>query len=209
VALQVTPVYLIAARYVGAARLLVPFTGFTASLASLSAVSMAASRQLFALARERLAPSAFAVTDRHKIPWKAHRLVLACSLGLPVLVILYQDDNPLKAFAWIGQAYVFLILIPYTLTCLANIIYHVRRPARAANWLLHFVLPALGIVINCYILYKNFLQTFVFHPTDFRTETSITVACFSLLAFAVVATVIGVKRHHGALDSPYRADEVC
>jgi amino acid transporter len=196
---QVTPIYLVAAHYLGAAKLMVPITGFTATVASLSAVSIAASRQLFALARARMATRGFTVTDRHKTPWNAQVLVLVCCLVLPVAVILYQNSNPMLAFMWIGQAYVFLILIPYTLTCLANIVYHVRYHATNVNWLTHLVLPVLGIVVNCYVLYKNFLQMFVFHPTNFRAQTSITVACLGLVALASLTTLIGLRKNSGRM----------
>ncbi len=204
---QFTPIYLVAQRYFGELKVMVPLTGFTAILASLSAVSTAANRQLYALARERMAPRVFAVTDNRKNPWNAQLLVLACCLALPVLVTLYQYSDPVLAFMWIGEAYVFLILIPYTLTCAANIIYHFRYHASEVSWLANVVLPALGIIINCYILYKNFLQTFVFDPTSFRTQTSITVACFALVAIAVVATVTGVSRRRGVVRAPFKLDE--
>ena len=66
------------------------------------------------------------MTDENKTPWNAQKLVLGCCVVLPVLIGLYQDRNPLLAFGWIGEAYVFFILIPYTLTCVANIFYHLR-----------------------------------------------------------------------------------
>ncbi len=204
---QFTPIYLVAADYLGPLKVMVPLTGFTAILASLSAVSTAANRQLFALARERMAPHVFAITDKRKSPWNAQLLVLACCVALPILVTVYQNANPELAFMWIGQAYVFLILIPYTLTCAANIIYHFRYHSSEINWLAHVVAPALGIVINCYILYKNFLQQFVFHATSFRSETSITVACFALVAAAVIATVAGVSQRRDAIAAPFKLDE--
>ena len=72
----------------------------------------------------------FGRTDRNKTPWNAQLLVLGCCVVLPILISLYQQRNPLLAFGWIGEAYVFFILIPYTLTCVANIFYH-RRFHRA------------------------------------------------------------------------------
>ncbi|HTU07179.1 MAG TPA: APC family permease [Trebonia sp.] len=200
---QFTPIYLVAEHYLGAAKIMVPLTGFTASLAALSAVSIAASRQLFALARRHMAPRAFAATGPcDAVPWSTHLLVLACCAVLPVVITLYQNASPLLAFAWIGQTYVFLILIPYTLTCCANIIYHFRYHAAQVRWLTNLALPAAGIVINCYIFYRNFLVTFVFHPTSFKFQTSITVACFTLVACAAIATAVGSGRHRrqGAPD---------
>ena len=68
----------------------------------------------------------FAITDENKTPWNAQKFVLGCCVVLPILIGLYQDRNPLLAFGWIGEAYVFFVLIPYTLTCVANIFYHLR-----------------------------------------------------------------------------------
>jgi amino acid transporter len=198
---QFTPIYLVAGHYVSWLKILVPLTGFTAVFAAFSEISLAASRQLYALGREGLAPRAFARTDRNKTPWNAQLLVLACCVVLPVLISLYQEHNPLLAFGWIGEAYVFFILIPYTLTCVANIFYHRRFHRREFNPLTNLVLPILGIGINCYIFYKNFFQTFVLNATSFRLQTSISVACGLAVLLAVVFTVMGIRRT-GRLGQP-------
>ena len=199
---QFTPIYLVAGHYVSWLRIMVPLTGFTAVFAAFSAISIAASRQLYALGREGLAPRVFGKTDEHKTPWNAQILVLGCCVVLPILISLYQRHDPLLAFAWIGEAYVFFILIPYTLTCVANIFYHRRYHRHDLNPVTNIVLPVLGIAINIYIFYKNFFQTFVLHPTSFVTETSITVACFAAIVLAVVFTVIGIRRT-GRLSRPH------
>ena len=195
-------IYLLAGHYVSWLRLLVPLTGFTAVFAAFSAISIAASRQLYALGREGLAPKIFGRTDKNKTPWNAQLLVLICCAVLPILISLYQQHNPLLAFGWIGEAYVFFILIPYTLTCVANIFYHLRFHRADFNWVTNLLLPVLGIVINVYIFYKNFFQTFVLHPTSFVTQTSITVACATALVLAVVFTVLGIRRT-GRLTRPH------
>jgi amino acid transporter len=197
-----TPIYLVAGHYIGWLKILVPLTGFTAVFAAFSAISIAASRQLYALGREGLAPRIYAKTDRNKTPWNAQVLVLGCCVVLPILISLYQHHNSLLAFAWIGEAYVFFILIPYTLTCVANIFYHRRYHRRDFNWITNLILPILGIAINVYIFYKNFFQTFVLHPTSFVTQTSITVACFAAIVLAVIFTVIGIRRT-GRLGRPH------
>jgi amino acid transporter len=198
---QFTPIYLVAGHYVSWLKILVPLTGFTAVFAAFSAISLAASRQLYALSREGLAPRAFARTDRNKTPWNAQLLVLGCCVVLPILISLYQQRNPLLAFGWIGEAYVFFILIPYTLTCVANIFYHRRFHRNEINLVTNLVLPVLGIAINCYIFYKNFFQTFVLNATSFQLQTSISVACGLAVLLAVVFTVIGIRRT-GRLGKP-------
>jgi amino acid transporter len=199
---QFTPIYLVAGHYVSWLRIMVPLTGFTAVFAAFSAISIAASRQLYALGREGLAPRVFGKTDQNKTPWNAQMLVLGCCVVLPVLISLYQQHDPLLAFGWIGEAYVFFILIPYTLTCVANIFYHRRYHRRDFSALTNLVLPLLGIAINIYIFYKNFFQTFVLNATSFTLQTSITVACVSAVALAVVFTVIGIRRS-GRLGRPH------
>jgi putrescine importer len=191
---EFTPIYLVADHYIGYLRILVPLTGMTAVFAAFTAISIAASRLLYALAREGLAPRTFSLTDENRTPWNAQKLVLGCCIVLPVLVGLYQDRNPLLAFGWIGESYVFFVLIPYTLTCVANIVFHLRRDRASFNPIWHLVLPLLGIVINCYIFYKNFLKTFLIDATSFKYQTSITTVCFALVLLAVVFTVIGLRR---------------
>ena len=129
-------------------------------------------------------------------------LVLGCCVVLPILISLYQHHDPLLAFGWIGEAYVFFILIPYTLTCVANIFYHRRYHRHDLNPWTNLVLPVLGIAIKIYIFYKNFFQTFVLNATSFTLQTSITVACVAAIVLAVVFTVIGIRRS-GRLGRPH------
>src|SRR3984893_13800531 len=191
---ELTPIYLVAGHYVSWLRLLVPLTGFTAVFAAFSAISIAASRQLYALGREGLAPRAFGKTDANKTPWNAQLLVLGCCCVLPILISLYQQRNLLLALGSIGEGYGFFILIPHTLTCVANIFYHRRFHRGEFNWLTNLLLPLLGIAINVYIFYKNFFQTFVLNATSFTLQTSISVACFAAIVLAVVLTVLGIRR---------------
>ena len=199
---EFTPIYLVAGHYIGWLKILVPLTGFTAVFAAFSAISIAASRQLYALGREGLAPKAFAKTDQNRTPWNAQLLVLGCCVVLPVLISLYQQRNPLLAFGWIGESYVFFILIPYTLTCVANIFYHRKFHRGEMNLFTNLLLPIIGIAINCYIFYKNFFQTFVLNATSFQLQTSISVACGLAVLLAVVFTVIGIRRT-GRLGRPH------
>jgi amino acid transporter len=129
-------------------------------------------------------------------------LVLGCCVVLPVLISLYQQRNPLLAFGWIGESYVFFILIPYTFTCVANIFYHRKFHRGDMNLFTNLLLPIIGIAINCYIFYKNFFQTFVLNATSFQLQTSISVACGLAVLLAVVFTVIGIRRT-GRLGRPH------
>ena len=175
----------VADHYIGLLRILVPLTGITAVFAAFTAISITASRLLYALSREGLAPKMFAETDEHKTPWNAQVLVLACCAVLPFVIVLWQDHKPLNAFGWIGVSYVFFVLIPYTLVCVANIFYHLRIDRAHFNWVTNLVLPLLGIGINVYVFYKNFLLTFLINATDFKTQSSIFGSACVLAILAV------------------------
>ena len=194
---EFTPIYNVADHYISYARILVPLTGMTAVFAAFSAISIAASRLLYALSREGLAPRTFAKTDEHKTPWNAQALVLGSCIVLPILITIWQDRKPLNAFGWIGVAYVFYVLIPYTLVCVANILYHWRRARELFNPLTNLLLPLAGIAINGYIFYKNFLKTFLIDATDFKTQSSIAYIGFAVLGVLIVATYIGIRRVGG------------
>ena len=195
---QFTPIYLLADHYIGYLRILVPLTGMTAVFAAFTAISVTAARLLYALSREGLAPRAFAKVDEHRTPWNAQAFVLACCVVLPVIIVLWQDRKPLNAFAWIGVSYVFYVLIPYTLTCVANIFYHFRYHRNEINWLTHLILPLAGIVINVYIFYENFLLTFLINATDFKTQSSIAYFGIAVCVLLAVLTAIGISRTGGA-----------
>jgi amino acid transporter len=200
---EFTPIYLVAKDYLGAAKILVPLTGITAVFAAFTAISIAAARVLFAISREGLAPPAFSkVENKHQIPWNAHLVVLWATAVLPVLIVLWQHGSPLLAFAWIGQAYVFFVLIPYTLTCVANIIHHQREGRAYFHLIWTLLLPLAAIGINGYIFYKNFIKTLLIDATDFTTQSSIPTLCFAAAVIAVPMAALGLRRA-GKLARPH------
>ncbi len=197
---EFTPIYLVADHYIGLLRILVPLTGITAVFAAFTAISITAARMLYALARENLAPKVFAQVDENQTPWNAQALVLGCCAVLPLLMVLWQDHKPLNAFAWIGVSYVFFVLIPYTLVCVANIFYHLRIARDQFNWFMNLVLPLVGIAINVYIFYKNFLLTFLINATDFKTQSSIAYFGIVMCVVLVGVTAWGMANSRGSKE---------
>jgi amino acid transporter len=161
---QVTPVYLVAGRYIGNLNVLVPLTGMTAVLACFGANALAASRTLYAVAREGLAPGALAKADpRSRTPWNAQLLVLAVAAVAPIGLGIWQGSY-LVAFGWTGQVIVFFILIPHLAVNLANPLYHLRHRRERFHWLANAVAPALGLAIDGYVLYIAFFQNLLGKP---------------------------------------------
>jgi len=180
---QITPVLPIARSYIGGWAVLVPITGFTAALASFGAALYAASRLTYAVSREGFVSRYFTgLHPRFRTPWRAEAATLVASLVFLVAVSLWQG-GPSGAYAYLGEIFVFFVLVLYMFVNLANIVYHARFQRADFHWFLNGLVPAAGIVIDGYILYKGFFVTELALP--FKIGSSI-------VWFSVAWTVIGI-----------------
>jgi len=181
---QVTPIYPLAAQYIGNFKVLVPITGITATLAGFAAVTTAASRIIYTLSREGYAPARLGTVHRqYRTPWNALKLVLGLCVVLPILVLLWQDRIPVQSYGWLGSVTVFFILIPYTMVNVFSILYH-RKHREQRNLFTHLVLPLAGIAFNLYVFYVAFFKTSLTGGLSFKAGASIVVSACAL-AFAV------------------------
>lgn len=178
---EITPVLPIAKKFVDGWAVLVPITGFTAALASFGASLYAAGRLTYAVSREGFIWRYFSkLHPRFSTPWRAEAATLVISLAF-LIGISYWQGGVLNSYAYIGEMFVFFVLVTYLLVNLANIIYHVRYARSQFNWFLNGVAPVLGIGIDAYILYKSFFASEISLP--FKTGSSI--VWFSL-AWAII-----------------------
>jgi amino acid transporter len=178
---QITPVLPITRSYIGGWAVLVPITGFTAALASFGASLYAAGRITYALSREGFISSYFkGLHPRFRTPWRAEAATLLISLVFLIVVSLWQG-GPANAYAYLGEIFVFFVLILYMFVNLANLVYHARFRRDHFNWFLNGFIPVAGIAIDGYILYKGFFVSEISLP--FKTGSSI--VWFSL-AWAVI-----------------------
>ena len=180
---QITPVLPITRSYIGGWAVLVPITGFTAALASFGASLYAASRITFALSREGFLNRYFAgLHPKFRTPWRAEAATLLASLVFLIVVSFWQG-GPASAYAYLGEIFVFFVLILYMFVNLANLVYHARFQRSSFNWFLNGFIPVAGIVIDGYILYKGFFVTELALP--FKIGSSI-------VWLSVAWTVIGI-----------------
>jgi amino acid transporter len=178
---QITPVLPITRSYIGGWAVLVPITGFTAALASFGASLYAASRLTYAVSREGFLNSYFTgLHPKFRTPWRAEAATLIVALVFLVVVSLWQG-GPSSAYAYLGEIFVFFVLVLYMFVNLANLVYHARFQRDHFNWFLNGFIPVAGILIDGYILYKGFFVTEISAP--FKTGSSI--VWFSL-AWAVI-----------------------
>jgi amino acid transporter len=180
---ELTPVLPISRAYIGGWAVLVPITGFTAALASFGAALYAASRLTYAVSREGFVSSYFTgLHPRFRTPWRAEAATLVVSLVFLIAVSLWQG-GPAAAYGYLGEIFVFFVLVLYLFVNLANIVYHLRFARTEFNWFLNGLTPAAGIVIDGYILYKGFFVSEISLP--FKTGSSI-------VWFSLAWTAIGV-----------------
>jgi amino acid transporter len=180
---QITPVLPITRSYIGGWAVLVPITGFTAALASFGASLYAASRITYALSREGFLNRYFeGLHPKFRTPWRAEAATLLASLVFLVVVSFWQG-GPASAYGYLGEIFVFFVLILYMFVNLANLVYHARFQRSSFNWFLNGFIPVAGIVIDGYILYKGFFVTELALP--FKIGSSI-------VWFSVAWAVIGI-----------------
>jgi len=168
---QITPVLPITRSYIGGWAVLVPITGFTAAAASFGAALYAAGRISFALSREGFISGYFKqLHPKFRTPWRAEAVTLLISLVFLIAVSWWQG-GPSAAYAYLGEVFVFFVLILYMFVNLANLMYHVRHHRDSFNWFLNGFIPVAGIIIDGYILYKGFFVTELALP--FKSGSSI------------------------------------
>ena len=101
-------------------------------------------RTAYAMGRIRIFPSFFSsVHPRHRTPqWG---LLTAFIVTLGVAIGLGIHFNPFTAFAMVGTGIVVLLVAIYVVVNLACLGYFLRTRGRRVNWLLHVVVPILGV----------------------------------------------------------------
>ena len=92
------------------------------------------------------------------------------------------------AYAYVGEVFVFFVLVLYIFANVANIFYHLRVVRDEFNIWLNLVIPVVGIGIDAYILYKSFFVSELGLP--FKTGSSI--VWFSL-AWAAIGVIWAVR----------------
>ncbi len=103
------------------------------------------SRTAYAMGRIGAFPRFFAtVHSRHRTP---HYGILAAFVTSVVVAVgLGLHFNPFVAFGMVGTGIVILLVAIYLLVNAACVGYFLKTRGRRVNWLLHIVIPVLGII---------------------------------------------------------------
>jgi amino acid transporter len=153
----VTPITPIANDYWHRADIIVTITGLTASLGTYVAGMVAIGRVLFAMGRENTMPRPLSrLNGKYGTPWAA--LHVGFALVLAVCVVAAVIAGPFNVWIWCGSATVFFALITYAFVHFANIAYYLRHKRESFHWFWNAVIPAIGLAVIVYALYKSFFK---------------------------------------------------
>ena len=114
------------------------------AIANLNAANNSSSRNLYSMGRIRLLPRAFAgLNRRFRSPYVGLFAMLVITIGV-ALWLGFQYD-PYTAFATTATVLVAVFIPIYILLDLACIVYYLRYRREEFNWILHLLIPLLGI----------------------------------------------------------------
>jgi len=115
------------------------------AIANANAAANAATRTWFAMGRIRLLPRPLAHVNPH---WRVPDVAVVAQfvVGVGVSVWLGLQYTPLTAFALVGTIVTAVIIAIYMVVNLSCLVFYLREGRAEFNWLLHGVVPLLGIV---------------------------------------------------------------
>jgi amino acid transporter len=152
----------LAKTFWGAGWVLVFFAILNSAIANANAGVNAATRVLYAMARNGAMPEPLARTHpEHRTPHIA--IIFNVLGGIVVALILGAVWGPLTAFATIATAITVVVILVYVAVCIGTIVYYRRERPDQFNPLLHGVFPVLGAAAFVAPLYYQYIGS----PPDY------------------------------------------
>ena len=131
------------------------FAIVNSAIANANAGVNAATRVLYAMARNGAMPEPLSRTHReHRTPHIA--IIFNVVGGVALALILGWRWGPLEAFATIATAITVVVIVLYIATCIGTIVFYLRDRREEFNPLLHLVFPILGATAFAFPLYYQF-----------------------------------------------------
>jgi amino acid transporter len=148
------PITEIARGVWGRGSLLVMLTGISAALGIAIATAVGASRILYSMGRDGLAPSVFAAL-RNQVPANAMHVIFVG--GFCGAAIVGQLVGPYSAYLWWGTTSTFFAMVTFVFVNVANVVLHRGRIfSSAPAFVLHAALPVVGVLVDLYLLWRSF-----------------------------------------------------
>ncbi len=187
------------------------FAILNSTFANGNAGTLATTRTWFAMSRIGLLPSPLArIHPRWRSPYVGvlFQLVVTLAVGLPIGL----HFGPVTAFVFLATILTGIMIAIYMVFNLSCMVYYLRQQRSEFNWLLHAVIPVLGICafipawLTALGIGSSFLK-FVTPLTYPSSETGLAIGIW--YALGVIALVYLAVRHPARLPEMKRvfADE--
>jgi amino acid transporter len=152
-----TPVSAIAHRYWGGAgQLLISLVAFTSITAIYLAQNVASSRALYAMGRQGATPPWLGrISADARVPRNAMTLGLVATVAITLVLGALLGTS--SQYNWSATMSSALALLTYLAVNISNFAYHWRRARDRFHWFMHGVVPAVGIAVVCFVIYKSYL----------------------------------------------------
>jgi amino acid transporter len=135
--------------------ILVFFAILNSAIANANAGVNAATRVLYAMARNGAMPHQLART--HPVHRTPHVAIILDIVGGTILALLLGWKwSPLEAFATIATAITVVVILIYIAVCIGTIVFYLRDRREEFNVFLHLIFPVLGAVAFAFPLYYQF-----------------------------------------------------
>jgi len=165
------------------------------AIANANAGVNAATRVIYAMARNGALPRALAHTHPvHRTPDVATMAV--SGFGVVIALLMGWKWDPLTAFVIIATAVTIVVIVVYMLVCLSCTVYYATQRRDEFNILLHGVVPALGILAFVGPLYYQY-----FPLPGYPTRIANWVAIAWLVGGVVVTIWMSMNRRQALLNA--------
>jgi alpha-mannosidase len=184
---QATPITPIAVGTWGrAGTAVVIITGMTSALGVYIAATVGCSRVLYAMGRDQTLPAWFGrLHPRFQAPWNAQHVILL--LTLAAAAAWGRWVGLLDAYIWWGSAIVLLGLTTYLMVNAANFLFYYRFRRDRFRWSTNAAVPAAGLLLNGYLLYKSFFVAL--SSEGWKMGTSIVATGMGFMVLALCYTL--------------------
>jgi amino acid transporter len=157
------------------------------AIANANAGVNAATRVLYAMARNGAMPSPLARTHpEHRTPHVA--IIFNVVGGVIIALLMGWKWDPLPAFATIATAITVVVILIYITVCLGSIWYYWRERRSEFNVFKHLIFPLLGATAFAFPLYYQF-KDWPANPLGYGNWIAIGWIALGLIITAVLAFV--------------------
>ena len=176
-----TPVSAMAEKFWGGAgQLFISVIAFTSITAIFLAQNVASSRALYAMGRHGTVPAWLGQLKRGaRVPGNA--MTLGLVVTVVVTLLLGALLGTASQYNWSATMASSLALLTYLAVNIANVVFHWRSARERFHVFMHGIVPVVGIVVVCFVIYESYLGSLWDAGWTFGRSVQIAVVVWLLL----------------------------